>query len=881
MACLKGSKLWDETNKVYKKWSESKTLEKYGLTDDLSLFKRLFETATDIPFLEGSNIKDVDMKKMNIAIENLESDLKSPGNLDNKFLKSFYVGSAVSMRNPTTKSFYETLINANEFRNSNTQKMLINYKEMMGSLKGAILEFQGIDSEVLKTRGVGRVQAELTANKTFNKLKQKERDIVVKMKNKEVVGTANEWSVLRKFLDNEGSVYEDFILRVEDGTDSSLKYKYRNDIDNKKAYINSINIAAGKWSSIQQTSKKNLLRSISNLSEIINIKYGEKSKTSKFLIEEYKQIADKLEKSKGDYIPHYVLDLLGHSIEITDKFTKSKSDTQRDTILKEYVDKTKTINTNLLQRLRERSDQPSEYFSRNPMLYANKYMEQVVQFNHNSYVDLAYTKGLKKLTETIFRNEGTAEAKAAETYLNIFNDMYNSQMNKDSRIDTGSASSNIAKLLTSIQFSSKLGFSTRGALRNSTQRLLNFSYFGSKLQLDAKKALNNKEFKNAMEKELEYHGLQFTDISKVTDGGVTSADLLAKGIDYEKGILTFKDKESILEKATQGASKIADISSVMTKYIENVNRKSTFKVGFYKRVEQLRKTDKYSNAFSDSALEKEMYRNAGNYASKIVSLLHFEYSPVGKAKVVRGKVGSVLGQFQHYGMSFANLQAQMLKDYKRAFKAGDYTGEELQRMIRLGMIYGITNLASVVTGWNLSTYINNDTFGRVKEFTKLLFGEEEEKKEAFYSKGLVGAAGLVPVSDAVELYNLGAAAGFYDLLADEDSMLGLLSGMRQYKAIDKSEFATSALGMLNIEMERLLTKTLPSLTYKNGGWAALRSELGLYPGVTSFGIETRSARKKLFNKSSSKPINYRNTPFKSLTKKQRENAMKSLRNLGR
>ena len=28
-------------------------------------------------------------------------------------------------------------------------------------------------------------------------------------------------------------------------------------------------------------------------------------------------------------------------------------------------------------------------------------------------------------------------------------------------------------------------------------------------------------------------------------------------------------------------------------------------------------------------------------------------------------------------MSFANLQAQMIKDYKRAFKAGDYSGEEL------------------------------------------------------------------------------------------------------------------------------------------------------------------------------------------------------------
>ena len=38
----------------------------------------------------------------------------------------------------------------------------------------------------------------------------------------------------------------------------------------------------------------------------------------------------------------------------------------------------------------------------------------------------------------------------------------------------------------------------------------------------------------------------------------------------------------------------------------------------------------------------------------MVSLLHFEYSPHGKAKVFRTKTGAVLGQFQHYAMSFAN-----------------------------------------------------------------------------------------------------------------------------------------------------------------------------------------------------------------------------------
>ena len=127
MPCGQKTELWNEAEKVKKKWINSPVLEKWGFTDDVSAFKRLFETATDKPFLEGEQLNPMDFKKMNVAIDNLETDLKSPGILSNKVLRSFYTGSAKTMRNPITRDFYNTLVNANEFRNRHSQQMMTSY----------------------------------------------------------------------------------------------------------------------------------------------------------------------------------------------------------------------------------------------------------------------------------------------------------------------------------------------------------------------------------------------------------------------------------------------------------------------------------------------------------------------------------------------------------------------------------------------------------------------------------------------------------------------------------------------------------------------------------------------------------------------------------
>ena len=117
-------------------------------------------------------------------------------------------------------------------------------------------------------------------------------------------------------------------------------------------------------------------------------------------------------------------DLIIESLKIygQDVFYIPRTLVNRDNILNEYIGKTKEINTNLIQRLKARGTEVNEFFSRNPVLYASKYIEQVLQFNHSSFIDLAYTKGLQKLTNVAFKNDGK-EGDAAKVYLDIFNDM--------------------------------------------------------------------------------------------------------------------------------------------------------------------------------------------------------------------------------------------------------------------------------------------------------------------------------------------------------------------------------------------------------------------------------------------------------------------------
>ena len=174
----------------------------------------------------------------------------------------------------------------------------------------------------------------------------------------------------------------------------------------------------------------------------------------------------------------------------------------------------------------------------------------------------------------------------------------------------------------------------------------------------------------------------------------------------------------------------------------------------------------------------------------------------------------------------------------------------------------------------LTTYVANDTLDWLMNFKDLFSEDEEVQKKAFYGKGALGAVGSVPLSDAMEVYNLGAAAGYWNLLSDEDETLGFLTGMREYKKIDNTEFAGSIAGMFNLETHRLITRTWPTLR-NYGVMTALGQEFALYPGETTIGLNTRDLHKKYVKEKVKKPVSWRKASG-GLSNKSRNRAIQSL-----
>ena len=169
-----------------------------------------------------------------------------------------------------------------------------------------------------------------------------------------------------------------------------------------------------------------------------------------------------------------------------------------------------------------------------------------------------------------------------------------------------------------------------------------------------------------------------------------------------------------------------------------------------------------------------------------------------------------------------------------------------------------------------------------------MFSDDEEvRSNAFYGQGIAGALGFVPVSDLIEVINLGRAAGYWNLLADPESTAGWLMGMREYDKIDNMEFIKEIGGMGNIFLERTWNRTRPAFAHNNPFWSMIRSEFGLYPGTTQFGIETRKTRQRVLkeigaikSKPKYKPLHLRSKDTGDLDPETKARAIESLSLLG-
>ena len=295
---------------------------------------------------------------------------------------------------------------------------------------------------------------------------------------------------------------------------------------------------------------------------------------------------------------------------------------------------------------------------------------------------------------------------------------------------------------------------------------------------------------------------------------------------------------SKMEKVAGVMSKVAGSKVVagMTRGIENFNRKLTFRIGFG-RVYDLLDNPNFTEFIQEKTLrtrgrkatDKEVesirQKYATDYGINSVVSLHFDYNDFSKSRAIRGPVGKVLGQFQHYSFKFFEKNWEVARRAKQDLFRGELNSANAWKAYRLGLVYfSAPALISSLTGIDFSRLVEHDLAEKIQKLGAYFMGDDDDRREAYWGKGpVLGTMGAPVISDLLTLGTL------YDVInLDDDSRWRILTGYQDFSHMSDDRKSMELINTLSTSVGRFRHRTLPQLAKGNFGWA-LQSELGLYP----------------------------------------------------
>ena len=546
-----------------------------------------------------------------------------------------------------------------------------------------------------------------------------------------------------------------------------------------------------------------------------------------------------LEKAMPNYeegfYPHYRRDLnidfmqnlMPHMQKVSDSMSEFLANpTQNKVMMNQAID---SINGYLVTHAkgRDKTVKPDQ-ISRNFLLDVQRYMAEIDNFNYVAHADLKTRQALNQVKKS-FKEGGTDGY--GHQVVKLIMEMNGAMKGKNTGFENESLE-NITKSLLAMEFTSKLGLNMRSAVKNSTQWLLNVVEFGPTMMMKAKKFYKeNAETGGLYEKMVKARdeaGLEFGEgdlLPEMQEALGTKRDMTKKLI-LDGNVVRMQDTNPF-DKLTDLSSNIAGKAGIFMRGVENKNRRDTFEFGWYKMYDMLSNNTEYINKLKAEGkdVNKEIESRARRYAINMVTLLHFDYSAMSKSKYLRSGVGRLMGQFQHYGFKFLEYNMNLAKNGTNDILAGRVTGPEAMKAYRMGITYFLAPaMLTMLTGIDFGNLLEHDTKNRLEQLGALLVGDEEEKIKAFYGKGpLTTMIGAPVFSDALAIGNI---FEFWNM--EEDSMLNLIAGYRDYADVSGDRKAYEILRILNTSAGRFAYQTMPLLFSGKLG-AAAQFEAGLYP----------------------------------------------------
>ena len=572
------------------------------------------------------------------------------------------------------------------------------------------------------------------------------------------------------------------------------------------------------------------------------------------------------------YMPHYVLDI-AKDLQQFSRFAHNVNESRSAfDVFKDQLHLWES-DRGVLDRLRSRGAVNQEYYSRNPLLFLNKYAHEVASYNHNNLLKESFQSVFNRLIKAERTAESLGEKESTSMFLeqaseklNILReDLMGTSLRSDAWYDK------MSRGITAYSFQRTMGWSWRSAIRNWGQLLIEKSVLGWGSKKQSEKILRETDAKIAEAKERERHGLLWakdsTFLGKLqeawkglgkaregTQGQVNIERDLMPGlkevIDSQGNVRIELEAPTAMDRVLETMEKYASASSVFHSAIESYNRSHTFKTAFARAYDNLKnKTPEWfikQEMGQPNATRKQQMQwisqLAGKLAFYVSSDVHFEYSKAEKASIFKGPAGKVIGQFQHYRMSLFDLQWNLLKRGTRdIFAEGALTpwkglkrGEYARQALRYQMTYQLIDVATMVTGWGFSNLFNNENLEWIKNHISIITAERDSEggltdegikqiEDASFGKGLLSDFG----ASVGAVLDLGEVMGLYKV--DNSSVLPYISAMEQtdISSLEDEDRLYKGAKLLNIQASRFFFKTVPSMVKGNYNQALLQ-ELGLF-----------------------------------------------------
>ena len=878
--CSLTSGKYKEVLGIIKKWAGT-ARNKSHFKDPYEAAIRILETETMAKFEEIKHLPltagqvgsfDARLRELTRNVEN--------GSLDNKWAQTFWM--------PTTQQGKKDPVIGSHLRQAQHSSFIFRYKELRDRNLGKDIAVN--IKEEAGVVGLGDKLGVMRADKEYAKLDQERKDSIAAWKNGEK-GAHDRFLEANRNIDELVSnsylkVADEMVDIIE--TDfprlAAEKYKKLNPKEQKKVDEGNRRIILNKndiknaLTAKGKTVSEPMYRALKSYQELTENLYQTLrqavDKRSNAIITRLQMNGRKIEASdinkikdkinaklmpnyEQGYFPHYTRDLnvsfmegaMGHLEDMhssVDPYKKAGKKPMRQIIndMNQYID------GHTKKRSRDLESGEFDYqYSKNLISSLENYIFDVNRFNYVSFMDAHYIESLNSI-EKIYKTNGNAKG-YAESLTGYITDMH---MAANGSSDVSPSTRSAMRTLLGFEFISKLGINPRGAVRNFTQRLLDYVTWGPVQVKKMKEQLETLGIgEEAIEEILRKSGLLFEEASpQLLESALQSPASLFKTIAWNESTGKWEShKKPRLERIADTVSAIAGKSSWLHRKAENSNRKHTFKLA-YTQMHRWLDTPEYRSRREEKGrkgkqITQDIQSAARRYAMNMVVMNHFDYADYAKSKALRTNAGRFLGQFQHYSFEFFQRNLKIMREAKhdvlagKLLPGGDARG--LQQAYRMGLIYFLAPVvASAITGVNFDNLVEHDTGTRINQLAVALTGDEDEMKEAFYGKGpLLATFGGPLVSDVIDI---GVMLDLIDL--DDDSILSVLTGMEKYDPSSQSSDITRKLRLLNTFLGRATERHIPQLMEGRIGWS-VQQELGLYPTAEARKIqrETQKLRKQI------------------------------------